>query len=331
MSNSLAEPGTSCLTCRVWSWGWICLASVWGCISRTDGSSRSVHVGFLLELTNVFLVSDSFIPKPVGNLSRQDKRKHRALLIPARREPSENQGWSLACMALTAMGGLGWVGLEWVLHRLVLWIHISARMEWLPITVSLCHRDCSYHQELTQAPISQHPLTPITANGLPDEARGVIPALMINNIKMRTLSILQSFRYKEPESVLRHYGRERKALQIIRPLRSGPGACLESLGVNEWNRLRRQFIPGWWIQNTNCCLPWRWLVLIINSHRIEWTWALECRDGGKRHNGPLLISVFLCSSAIQCWRLRRLSIFADLLWDCGARASNDCFANFLKQ
>lgn len=75
MSNSLAEPGTSCLTCRVWSWGWICLASVWGCISRIDGSSRSVHVGFFLELTNVFLVSDSFIPKPVGNLSRQDKRK----------------------------------------------------------------------------------------------------------------------------------------------------------------------------------------------------------------------------------------------------------------
>lgn len=32
------------------------------------------------------------------------------------------------------------------LHRLVLWIHISARMEWLPITVSLCHPDCNYHQ-----------------------------------------------------------------------------------------------------------------------------------------------------------------------------------------
>lgn len=47
--------------------------------------------------------------------------------------------------------------------------------------------------ELTQAPISQLPLTPITANGLPDEARGVIPALMINNIKMKTKSILQSF------------------------------------------------------------------------------------------------------------------------------------------
>lgn len=74
-------------------------------------------------------------------------------------------------------------------------------MEWLPITVSLCHRDCSYHQELTQAPISQHPLTPIMANGLPDEARGVIPALMINNIKMRTLSILQSFRYKRSPSL----------------------------------------------------------------------------------------------------------------------------------
>lgn len=51
--------------------------------------------------------------------------------------------------------------------------------------------------ELTHAPISQHPLTPITANGLPDDARGVIPALMINNIKMKTKSILQSFQYAE--------------------------------------------------------------------------------------------------------------------------------------
>lgn len=157
------------------------------------------------------------------------KIKQRALLNSPHTEPFhkllEESGWSLACMALMAWvegGGRGALGR--VLHRLVLWIHISARMEWLPITVSLCHRDCSYHQELTQAPISQHPLTPITANGLPDEARGVIPALMINNIKMRTLSILQSFRYKEPESVLLHYGRETKALQIIRSLRSGPDA-----------------------------------------------------------------------------------------------------------
>lgn len=70
---TLARPGTSCLTCRVWSGRRICLASMWGCISRIHGSSRSVHVGFFLELTNVFLVSDSFIPKPVGNLSRQTK------------------------------------------------------------------------------------------------------------------------------------------------------------------------------------------------------------------------------------------------------------------
>lgn len=70
---TLAQPGTSCLTCRVWSGRRICLASMWGCISRIHGSSRSVHVGFFLELTNVFLVSDSFIPKPVGNLSRQTK------------------------------------------------------------------------------------------------------------------------------------------------------------------------------------------------------------------------------------------------------------------
>lgn len=51
--------------------------------------------------------------------------------------------------------------------------------------------------ELTLAPISQHPLTPITANGLPDEATGISPALMINNIKMITKSILQSFKCRE--------------------------------------------------------------------------------------------------------------------------------------
>lgn len=123
----------------------------------------------------------------------------------------------MACVTLERASVRGGGG---GLHRLVLWIHISARMEWLPITVSLCHRDCSYHQELTQAPISQHPLTPITANGLPDEAGGVIPALMINNIKMKTLSILQSFRYKELENILLYYGRETEALQIIQPLSS---------------------------------------------------------------------------------------------------------------
>lgn len=225
MSNSLAEPGTSCLTCRVWSWGWICLASVWGCISRIDGSSRSVHVGFLLELTNVFLVSDSFIPKPVGNLSRQKNKTRSIVKFPTYGAFPQAFRRVRVVFSLHGPNGMGRGGaLGRVLHRLVLWIHISARMEWLPITVSLCHRDCSYHQELTQAPISQHPLTPITANGLPDEARGVIPALMINNIKMRTLSILQSFRYKEPESVLLHYGRETKALQIIWSLRSGPDA-----------------------------------------------------------------------------------------------------------
>lgn len=36
-----------------------------------------------------------------------------------------------------------------------------------------------------------------------------------------------------------------------------PRCILESLGINEWNQLRKRSIPGWWIQNTNCCLPWR--------------------------------------------------------------------------
>lgn len=186
-------------------------------------------------------------------------------------------------------------------------------MEWLPIRVSLCHRDCSYHQEFTQAAISQHPLTPIMANGLPDEASGVIPALMINNIKMRTLSILQSFWYKEPENVLPHYGRERETLQIIRPLRSGPGACLESLSVNEWNRLRRQFIPGWWIQNTNCCLPCvdsSSLSIHSKSNELQhWNAKME----GKKNNG--LLSLFISYSAKAatpqktfhfCWLVIRL-------------------------
>lgn len=70
--------------------------------------------------------------------------------------------------------------------------------------------------ELTQAPISQHPLTPITANGLPDEAGGVIPALMINNIKMKTKSILQSFQCTEWVNILLYYGQETETLQIIR-------------------------------------------------------------------------------------------------------------------
>lgn len=58
------------------------------------------------------------------------------------------------------------------------------------------------------------------ANGLPDEARGVIPALMINNIKMKTKSILQSFQYTEKVNTLLYYGQETKTLQIIQPLSS---------------------------------------------------------------------------------------------------------------
>ena len=73
MSDSWANPETSCLTCRIWSGGWICLASMWGCMSCIHSSSCSIHVGFFLEFPNVFLVSDSFIPKPVGNLNTQTK------------------------------------------------------------------------------------------------------------------------------------------------------------------------------------------------------------------------------------------------------------------
>lgn len=93
------EPETSCLTCRVGSGGWVCLASMWGCISRTDGSSRSVHVGLLLELTNVFLVSDSFIPKPVGNLSEK-KKKQNAVLFSRKLRSLKHNGCALLTWAL---------------------------------------------------------------------------------------------------------------------------------------------------------------------------------------------------------------------------------------
>lgn len=59
------------LTCRIWSGGRVSLASVWGDVGRVHSSFGSVHVGFFLELSNVFLVSDSFISEPVGNLYKQ--------------------------------------------------------------------------------------------------------------------------------------------------------------------------------------------------------------------------------------------------------------------
>lgn len=40
-----------------------------GCGSSGSGS---VHVGFFLEFSNIFLVSDSLISKPVGNLRKQE-------------------------------------------------------------------------------------------------------------------------------------------------------------------------------------------------------------------------------------------------------------------
>lgn len=161
------------------------------------------------------------------------------------------------------------------LHRLVLWIHISTRMEWLPITVSLCHHDCSYHQELMQAPISQHPLTPITANGLPDEARGVIPALMINNIKMKTLSILQSFWY----NILLSYGQETSSTihsATEQRLRSGADMSSDrSLEMNESDWENHPFLDDGFKTQAAVYLGVVIVFLIISSHRIETTWVLE--------------------------------------------------------
>lgn len=39
-----------------------------GDVGCGSGGSGSVHVGFFLEFSNVFLVSDSLISKPVGYL-----------------------------------------------------------------------------------------------------------------------------------------------------------------------------------------------------------------------------------------------------------------------
>lgn len=43
---------------------------------------------------------------------------------------------------------------------------------------------------------------------------------MINNIKMKTKSILQSFQYTERVNILLYYGQGTKTLQIIQPLSS---------------------------------------------------------------------------------------------------------------
>lgn len=164
-------------------------------------------------------------------------------------------------------------------------------MEWLPITVSLCHRDCSYHQELTQAPISQHPLTPITANGLPDEARGVIPALMINNIKMKTLSILQSLQHKELENILLYYGQEKKKKhtetpQIIQPLSSfcDRAQTRPRIARCKWMGPIEETIHSGVMDSKHkllftLALPS--LSLIINSQRIDTTRALKSKDDKK--------------------------------------------------
>lgn len=89
------KPDTSCLTCRVWRGGWICLASMRGYISRIHSSSCSIHVCFFLKFTNVFLVSDSFIPKPVGNLKTETKQYTLLLKTALNGEHSTNEWTSM--------------------------------------------------------------------------------------------------------------------------------------------------------------------------------------------------------------------------------------------
>lgn len=55
-------------TCRVGSRRRIGLAAVSRHAGCVDGGPRRVHVGFLLELADVFLVSDSLVAKPVWYL-----------------------------------------------------------------------------------------------------------------------------------------------------------------------------------------------------------------------------------------------------------------------
>lgn len=44
------------------------MASLRRYVGRVHGSSGRVHVGLLLELSDVFLIPDSLVSEPVGNL-----------------------------------------------------------------------------------------------------------------------------------------------------------------------------------------------------------------------------------------------------------------------
>lgn len=59
-------------TCGVRSGGRVGLAAVSRHAGGADGGLGGVHVGLLLELANVLLVSDSLVPKPVGYLGHCD-------------------------------------------------------------------------------------------------------------------------------------------------------------------------------------------------------------------------------------------------------------------
>lgn len=64
------------LTCWVGSWRGVRLAAVSrhaGCI---DCGPRCVHVGLFLELSDVFLVSDSLVPEPVWYLTKIVTTRH---------------------------------------------------------------------------------------------------------------------------------------------------------------------------------------------------------------------------------------------------------------
>lgn len=55
-------------TCWIGSWWGVCLAAVSRHTSCIDCGPRCVHIGLFLELADVFLVSDSLVPKPVWYL-----------------------------------------------------------------------------------------------------------------------------------------------------------------------------------------------------------------------------------------------------------------------
>lgn len=45
-------------------------------LSRPQGGLHGIKIGLLLELANVFLVADSLVAKPVGDLAEKTKQYH---------------------------------------------------------------------------------------------------------------------------------------------------------------------------------------------------------------------------------------------------------------